>query len=106
MDDRTKTAHRNTGQTAAAADDAFRDAQARYGTAMESASELNTKLVEMVRTNAEAALDAANQIARAKNPADLAQTWSTYATRQFATLTDQAKELTTAWQKFFVPPRQ
>ncbi len=105
MDDRTKTAHRNAGQAAAAADDAIRDAQAQYGTAMASASELNAKLVEMMRTNAEAALDAANQIAKAKNPADLIQTWSTYATRQFATLTDQTKELTMAWQKFFVPPR-
>ena len=105
MDDRTKTAHRNAGQAAATAEDTIQDAQAQYGRAVESISELNSKLVEMVRANAEAAVEAATQIAKAKNPADLAQTWSTYATRQFATLTDQAKELTMVWQKFFVPPR-
>ena len=105
MDDSTKTARRNFDQATAAGENAVRDAQAGYMAAMENASDLNGKLVGMVQANAEAALEASSEMARAKNPADLAQAWSTHATKQFAMLTDQARELTEAWQKFFIPPR-
>ena len=105
MDDSTKTARRNFDQATAAGENAVRDAQAGYVAAMENASDLNGKLVGMVQANAEAALEASSEMARAKNPADLAQAWSTHATKQFAMLTDQARELTEAWQKFFIPPR-
>lgn len=105
MDDRTKTTRRNFDQATAAGETAVKESQLRYTAAMENASDLNGKLVEMMRENAEAALDAASQIASAKTPADLAQAWSTHATKQFAMLTDQASELTAVWQKFFVPPR-
>jgi hypothetical protein len=72
----------------------------------QNACDLNTKLVEMVRANAEAALEASTQIANAKNPADLAQAWSTHATKQFAMLTDQARELTAVWQSFSFHPAE
>ena len=105
MDDRTKTPGRKLDQAAAAGTNAVQDAQVRYAAAIENARDLNMKLVEMVRANADAALEAAVQIANAKNPADIAQAWSTHAARQFAMLTDQAKELTAVWQRFFVGPR-
>lgn len=104
MDDRAKTARRNFDQATAAGENVVQDAQVRYAAAMESACDLNTKLVEMVRANTDAALEATTQIASAKSPADLAQAWSTYATKQYAMLSDQARELTAVWQKFFVPP--
>lgn len=103
MDDRTK-ATGNLHQAATAAENTVQHGQERYVVAMESARELNTKLVEMVRANADAALEAANQITSAKSPADLAEAWSSYATKQFAMLSDQVKELTAVWQKFLVPP--
>lgn len=116
MDDRVRTARRNLDQASAAGANAVRDAQvsyenavrdtqAGYGAAMGNACDLNAKLAEMVRANAEAALEATSQIASAKSPAELAQAWSTHAAKQFAMLTDQTRELTAAWQKFFVPPR-
>lgn len=94
MDDRVKTARRNFDQSAAAGKGAVEDSRARYTAAIEDASDLNAKLVEIIRANAEATLEVITQIASAKNPVDLAQAWSTYATRQFAMLTDQARELT------------
>lgn len=105
MDDRTKGTRRNFDQAVAAGETAVQDSQVRYTAAMENACDLNAKLVEMMRANADAALEATTQIARAKTPADLAQAWSTHATKQFAMLTDQARELTAVWQNFFVPPR-
>ena len=105
MDDRTKTAHRNFDQATTAGENIAQDAQVRYGAAMDNARDLNAKMVEMVRANADAAFEATNQIASAKSPADLVQAWSTYATKQFAMLNSQAKELTAIWQKFLVPPR-
>ena len=105
MDDRAKTARRNFDQPAAAAENAVQDAQVNYAAAIENACDFNKKLGEMLRANADAAFEASNQIARAKSPNDLFQAWSTHATKQFAMLSDQARELTTAWQKFFVPPR-
>jgi hypothetical protein len=104
VDDSTKAARRKFDQAAAAGETAVQDSQVRYTAAMENACDLNAKLVEMIRENGEAALEATTQIAAAKTPADLAQAWSTHATKQFAMVTDQARELTAVWQKFFVPP--
>ena len=105
MDDRTKTARRNLDQVAAAGEAALEGSRAGYTAGIENVSDLNAKIVEMVRANAEATLEAATHIASAKNPADLAQAWSTYATKPFEMLTDQARELAAVWQKFFIPPR-
>jgi len=105
VDDRAKAARRNLDQATAAGENAAQVAQIGYAAAMENARDLNARLVEMVHANAEAALEATTQIVNAKNPADLVQAWSTHATKQFALLTDQARELTAAWQKFFVPLR-
>lgn len=103
MDDRAKTARRNLDQAAAPGENAVQDAQVRYAAALENASDLNMKLVEMVRANAEAAVEAATQIASSKTPADLVQAWSTHASRQFIMLSEQSKELTAIWQRFFAP---
>jgi hypothetical protein len=105
VDDRTKTANRNFERAAAVGKTAVQDAQVRYTAAMEDLRDLNMKLVEMARASTEAALEAGAAIANAKNPGDLAHVWSTHAAKQFAILTDQARELTGIWQKFLAPPR-
>ncbi len=105
MDDRTKTARRNFDQATSAGENAMQEVQGHYTAAMENTVDLNSKLVEMARENAEAALEASAQIAKAETPADLVQAWSSHASRQFAMLTDRARELTDVWQKFFIPPR-
>jgi hypothetical protein len=105
VDDQTKATRRNFDQATAAGETAVRDSQVRYTAAMENVSDLNAKLVEMMRANAKAALDATTELGRAKTPADLAQVWSSHATKQFTMLTDQASELAAVWQRFFVPPR-
>jgi len=103
VDDRTK-ATRNMDHAATAGENIVQHGQERYAATMENARDLNTKLVEMVRANADVALEAANHITSAKTPADLAQAWSNYATKQFAILSNQAKELTVVWQRFLIPP--
>jgi len=105
VDDHTKATRRNFDQATAAGETAVRDSQLRYTAAMENISDLNAKLVAMMRANAEAALDATTQLGSAKTPADLARVWSSHATKQFAMLTDQAGELAAVWQRFFVAPR-
>jgi len=90
VDDRAKAAGRQFDQVTAAGKNTVQDAQVRYAAAMENARDLNTKLVEMVRANAEAALEATVQIANAKSPTELAQAWSTHAARQFAMLGERA----------------
>lgn len=105
MDDRTKTARESFNQATTAGESVAQDAQQRYATAVQTACDLNMRLAEMARANAEAAFEAGRQVANAKNPADLVLAWSTHATKQFAMLTDQATELTGVWQKFFASPR-
>ena len=42
----------------------------------------------------------AREVATAKGPSDLVQTWTTHATKQFDVLTKQASELTILGQRF------
>lgn len=97
MDDRVDTARRNFNQAAVEGENVAQDAQMRYTAALNGATDLSTKLVEMVRANTEAALEATAQIATARNPADLVQAWTAYGTKQFAMLNEQTRELMTVW---------
>ncbi len=105
MDDRERTARRTFDQVTAAGENVVQDVQSRYAEAIENASDLNAKLVEMANANAKAAVDATAELASAKNPADFTRAWSTHAAKQFAMFAGQARELTAAWQTFLVPPR-
>jgi len=83
----------------AAAEETARSIEQGYSAAAESIRDFNVKLIEMAHANAMAALDFAQQISTAKGPSEAIELWSSYARRQFETLTDQSKELTALGQK-------
>lgn len=67
--------------------------------ASDGARALNVKLVEIMRTNAEAFFDFAEQIANAKEPGKLAEIWSSHAQKQMALFSKQGQELAALGQK-------
>jgi phasin family protein len=67
--------------------------------AVENIRAFNVRIIDMARTNTEAAFDFAHQIASAKAPADIVELWTTHAHKQFETLSEQIKELTALGQK-------
>jgi len=54
----------------------------------------------LAQVNTDAAFDFVREVATAKGPSDLVQTWTTHATKQFDVLTKQASELTILGQRF------
>lgn len=109
MDDPVKTGYKKFDQAqqqaAATSETVLQDSQARYASAMENVRDLNLRLVEMANVNTRAALEATTQMISAKTPADLAEAWSTHATKQFSVFADQSRELAAVWQKMLTPPR-
>jgi phasin len=83
----------------AAAEETARSIEQGYSAAVESIRDFNIRLIEMAHANATAALEFAQQTSTAKGPSEAIELWSSYARRQFETLTDQSKELTALGQK-------
>ena len=61
--------------------------------------EVNLTLIDMAHANADAVFDLARNVASAQKPSDLVAIWSAHASRQFETITNQARELTELGQK-------
>jgi hypothetical protein len=53
----------------------------------------------MAQANAEAVFEFARQLAAVKKPSDMVELWTARARKQFETLTEQTKELSTLGQK-------
>ena len=64
-----------------------------FSSVLEKSRDLNVKLLEMARDNAEATFDFAREIATAKTPSDLAEALSTHANKQFELFNTQMREL-------------
>jgi phasin len=95
----TKGARENLERGASATEDATRNAEQSYSSALAGMRELNFKLIEMAHANTEAVFDLAHEIASAEAPSDLAGIWAEHARRQFELMTKQSKELTDLGQK-------
>jgi hypothetical protein len=80
-------------------EDATRNAEQSYSTALAGMRELNLKLIEMAQANTEAVFELAHEIASAEAPSDLAGIWAEHTRRQFELMTKQSKELTNLRQK-------
>jgi phasin family protein len=65
----------------------------------ESIREFNVKMIDMAHANMEAFFGLARQLATAKGPSDILELWTAHARKQFETLSQQTKELTTLGQK-------
>ena len=83
----------------AAAEQSAQAVEKSYSVSVENMRTLNVKMIEMARTNAEAAFDLALQIAKVQTPSDITGVWTTHARKQFEILGEQTKELTALGQK-------
>jgi phasin len=90
---------KNLEKGIAAAEQSARGVEQGYSIAAENIRDFNLRLIEMAHANATATLEFAQQISTAKGPSEAIELWSSYARRQFETLTDQSKELTALGQK-------
>jgi len=77
-----------------------REVQEGFTSALQNVRDFNVKLIEMAQANTVAAFDFVREVAEAKAPSDLAEVWTTHATKQFDRLTKQASTLTTSGQQF------
>ncbi len=60
--------------------------------------DFNLKMINMMRTNAEASFDLAENLVAAKSPTDVFEKWKGFAEQQVQTLQKQTKELTSLTQ--------
>ena len=61
--------------------------------------EYSVQLINMAQANAESAFEFARQIAIAKAPSDLAEVWTSHASKQLSTITEQGERLAALGQK-------
>lgn len=70
-----------------------------YATAAKGATEYNLKIIEIARTNTNAAFEHAQQLLGVKSPLEFVELSTAHARRQFDTMIAQTKELTELTQK-------
>jgi phasin len=73
--------------------------EAVFTSASKGASEYSAKLIEMMKANTTASLDAAQELLSAKSPSEALELWTAVIRKQFETLTTQTKELAELSQK-------
>ncbi len=98
--DASRMARESVNKTLETGAETVREVQEGFTSALENVRDLNVKLIEMAQANTVAAFDFAREVAEAKAPSDVAEVWTTHATKQFDRLTKQASTLTTIGQQF------
>jgi len=98
-DSASRLAREGIDKTLETGAETVRGFQEGFTSALENVRDLNVRLIAMARANANAAFDFAREVAEAKAPSDLAQAWTTHATKQFDMLTKQANDLTALGQQ-------
>jgi phasin len=83
----------------AAAEEATDVLETTYSTATKGASDYGLKVIEVARTNTNAAFDFAGEVMAAKTLSEVVELASAHARKQFEALTAQSKELGTLAQK-------
>jgi phasin len=83
----------------AAAEEATDVLETTYSTATKGASDYGLKVIEVARTNTNAAFDFAGEVMAAKTLSEVVELTSAHARKQFESLTAQSKELGTLAQK-------
>ena len=98
--DRSTTTAREASQKGAAtAVESTRAVGNGYFAAAEAIRDFNMKLVEIAQANTMAALSFSQEVATVKSPTEAAALWSSHAQKNFETLTDQSKQLTSLAQR-------
>src|SRR5687768_1468278 len=67
--------------------------EAVYASASKGAADYSGKLLDIARTNTNAAFDVAEKLVAVKSPSDIFSIWQTYARSQYESMTAQTKEL-------------
>ncbi len=83
----------------AAAEEATDVLETTYSTATKGASDYGLKVIELARTNTNAAFDFAGEVMAAKTLSEVVELTSAHARKQFEALTEQSKELGALAQK-------
>jgi phasin len=83
----------------AAAEEATDVLETTYSTASKGASDIGLKVIEVARTNTNAAFDFAGEIMAAKTLSEVVELTSAHARKQFEALTAQSKEISALAQK-------
>ena len=83
----------------AAAEEATDVLETTYSTATKGASDYGLKVIEVARTNTNAAFDFAGEIMAAKTLSEVVELTSAHARKQFESLSQQSKELGALAQK-------
>jgi phasin len=83
----------------AAAEEATDVLETTYSTASKGASDYGLKVIEVARTNTNAAFDFAGEVMAAKTLSEVVELTSAHARKQFEALTAQSKELSALAQK-------
>jgi hypothetical protein len=106
FDEASKTAQKardamERGQRAAeqVAGESLRGAEQSYSAAFENIRDLNVKLIEIARANADAVCDLARDIATAKAPSEVLGVWMDHAQKQFKVASQHANDLAGLGQK-------
>jgi phasin len=70
-----------------------------YSTAVRHTQDYNAKLIEFAQANTEATFEFLQQLSSVKSPTEFLELSTSHSRKQFATLSEQARELTTLAQK-------
>jgi phasin len=70
-----------------------------YITASKGAVDFNLQLIDIAQTNMNAAFDLARELSQAKSPSEFLELSAAHARKQFESLTEQTRHLTTLAQK-------
>jgi phasin len=73
--------------------------EAVYASATKGAADYSGKLIDIARTNANAAFDVAEKLVAVKSPSEVFAIWQTYARSQYEALTAQTRELVELGQR-------
>jgi len=73
--------------------------EAVFASASKGASAYSTKLLEIMKTNATANLDFAQELVGAKTPSEVLELWTSHAKKQFEAFTGYSRELAELSQK-------
>lgn len=82
-----------------AAEQSAQGVEQSYMASVDSMRDFQLKLIDMAQANAETMFHFARQIASARGPSELMESWTTHARKQFETLSAQTTDLAALGQK-------
>jgi phasin len=99
MREATTQAKESYERMSAATQETSSAVQDAYSTAAQGAMNWNAKAIEFARLNSNATFDYATRLLGMKSPSEFLEVTTQHARKQFAVLSEQAKELTVLGQK-------